>query len=324
MIRYSIVVFVLAAGWAQADPLDAVTGPSALGDGWSRVGEAEVYTPDTLFELINGEAELYYPYGVKRTISAKYALEGEADNPVYLELFEMASPLDGFGIYSNYRSEKSDPVAIGNGGFASSTEVMFHQGPYFAQLNVATVQDSRQQLESCARALSKALPPAGPAPELLGVVDSPAIVPGTAKLAMQSLLGYRFFRHGFAAEIYLDGTPEGEPRDEARRARLFVVPEASPDAAAATLETYLADVAKNQGTVERRETGAGEVVVVLDPLYKTGVLIQAGPCIFGVVGLPAAEEGLRVLEQLEPAKRARPWPGDRPEFTRPESLDSLY
>ncbi len=324
MIRCAVVTLVLAAAWAQADPLDVVTGPEALGDGWTRSGEAEVYTPDTLFELINGEAELYYPYGVKRTIAAKYNREGETDNPIYLELFEMASALDGFGIYSNYRSAKSTIVDIGNAGFASSTEVMFYQGPYFAQLNVATAQESRDRLESCARALSKALPPAQPAPELLTLLDFPSIVPGTPKLALQSLLGYRFFKRGFVAEIYLDGPPEGDPTGEERRARLFVVPETTPEAAAATLEAYLADLAKNQGSVEWQETNAGRVAVVNDPLYQVGVATQAGPCVFGVIGLPAAEDGLRVLEKLDPAKRAKPWPRDRPEYQRPDSLDAQY
>jgi hypothetical protein len=64
--------------------------------------------------------------------------------------------------------------------------------------------------------------------------------------------------------------------------------------------------------------------VVADPLYKSVVVTQAGPWVCGVVGAPTAEDGLRVLERFNPVKRAIPWPKDRPEYTRPESLDSQY
>ena len=48
-----------------AGPLRTLMDRSALREGWIRSGKAEFFDKDTLFDLVDGEAEAYFPYGFK-------------------------------------------------------------------------------------------------------------------------------------------------------------------------------------------------------------------------------------------------------------------
>ena len=288
------IALVFGAAHAQPkkpDPLEPILTAPALADGWTRSGDVEVYLKDTVFDLIDGEAELYFPYGFKRVVAVVYERAADADNPMSAEVYEMGSPLDAFGVYSNYREADDPPAAVGADAFHGSTQVMFYQDRYFVKLRCAKPEEKPKGLMSCAAAISKALPPHKADLPELALLDVHGVEPRSVRYIAESVLGYRFFKRGLLAETIL---PE-DAQDE-RPMRVFVVLHANPTEARQTLAKYLVYLDENDGTCE--DLDGAQTLLIQDPLHKGLLLEQAGAHLIGVGRWTDQTKALKLLQEL--------------------------
>lgn len=288
------IAFACGAAHAKPkkpDPLQPILTAPALADGWTRNGDVEVYVKDTVFDLINGEAELYFPYGFKRVVAVAYERAADADNPMSAEVYEMGSPLDAFGIYSNYREADDPPAAVGADGFHGSTQVMFYQDCYFVKLRCAKPEEKPKALMSCAAAISKALPPHKAKLPELALLDVQGVERRSVRYIAESLLGYRFFKRGLLAETILPEDAENQ-----RPMRVFVVFHANPNEAQQALTKYLVYLDANEGTCE--DLDEARTLLIQDPLHKGVLLRQAGPSLIGVTRWTHQAKALKLLQCL--------------------------
>ena len=96
---------------ARTNPAEIGTLLLEFGTLAKLTGKPVYYDRDTLSDRIDGEAELYFPYGFDRMAAARYVSEKSPGTGVDVEIYRMGSLLDAFGIYANYRQ---------NGGCARS------------------------------------------------------------------------------------------------------------------------------------------------------------------------------------------------------------
>ena len=279
---------------AGAGNMEALLPPPGFTDGWVAEGKAETFSPDTLYTHINGEAELYMPYGFQALAFRLYSSAKDNKCAIAVDIYRMGSPLDTFGIYSNYRSPEAEPLKTGAGGFITDTQLMFYQDRYFIQISASgTVTPERKVFEACARAISGKLPK-GEAPEELKLLQSSRITPRTEKYIAESVLGYVFFKRGLTAEATFEGKP----------VKVFVILNDSPAAATASLDGYTAYLRK--AGIEPKITKTGETITLTtrDPLYKGLILRQSGKYLFGASSLDNPEKGIALIEGLStPANR---------------------
>src|SRR5208283_5109299 len=105
--------------------------------GWVMDGKVATYNPENLYKYIDGEAELYMPYGFRKAATAMYARLGSSDTGMVVNIFEMGSLLDAFGIYSNYCTPALEQTKIGAEGFLDESQLMFYQDRYFIQIEAS-------------------------------------------------------------------------------------------------------------------------------------------------------------------------------------------
>lgn len=254
--------------------------------GWAMEGKAETYSRDNLYKLINGEAELYLPYGFERLTTAYYGLGDKAKTSLSVEIYKMGSGLDAFGIYSNYRSPESEALSIGSDGFVAEGQLLFYQDRYFVRLSASGVgKPDRKVFLACASAVAAQLPASASAPRELDLLKSTQITPRTEKFVAESLLGYKFFRRGLTAEATVEGKP----------AKFFVVLTESDAAASATLDLYIDSLKKEGVTPQVREL-KGKTLSAEDPLYKGIVIRQVGASILGIAKLENIDKGIDLLD----------------------------
>ena len=72
-------------------------------EGWSRPGDVLTYDADNLWEYINGAAELFVEFGVQTCRTADL-VSGEVT--VTVDLYDMGTPLNAFGVYERERPGK--------------------------------------------------------------------------------------------------------------------------------------------------------------------------------------------------------------------------
>ncbi len=159
---------VLGCGSEPAPDDESVTGP-VLPDtiaGLSVAGEPEHYDTESIYAYINGHAEVYLAYGMQRCLSQRY-IGPDGAGEIVVDLFEMASPSDAFGVYSHDRSGETVPV--GNQGVYRHGWLSFWQGSWYGSVtDVSGADEARAAVLAVARAVAGALPEGGEVPELVG------------------------------------------------------------------------------------------------------------------------------------------------------------
>jgi len=148
---------------ATTDPAAALPGATALAP-LERTGQIERHTPETLWERIDGEAELYKSYGLAASAHARYETPSDPDRRVELSAFSFTDPLGAFGVFAAFRPPECDGRGLGNGGCLGDYQGFFWQGDLFVLADASgsaasRPADLRHALEAAAALL-------GPAPEL--------------------------------------------------------------------------------------------------------------------------------------------------------------
>lgn len=285
-ISMSVVLCCSASAFAQQgleDKLAALTPP----DGWTKSAKVEKYTPDNVFVLIDGEAELYFPYGLKQTFSFTLdrAKPDGGKESVTVELYEMGSLLDAFGIYSNYRDRDAQFLDIGAEACQGSSQIVFYQGAYFARIHATSGSpECGKALQATATALAGALPGGKDKPGELNSLGIEGLIPHSEQYVAQSVLGHSCLAKGMTADAKM-GDAE---------VRIFQVFANSPEEAMKSLKAYEAVISKKGVVPEWKD----KVMVGKDPLHKGVVASVVGSKVVGVCKLKDTAAGIGVLVKL--------------------------
>lgn len=306
MIRSGIrIALVLFFSLIAVTPSPAADSPSLLSilpaggcaEGWVMDGKPALFTGKTLFDHINGEAELYFPYGFDSLATARYARKAASGSEIAADVYRMGSLLDAFGIWSNYRKADTAGCALGADCVLSSSQMLFYQDRYFVRLQATgTPTPAQETFIACGRALSQKLPPGKGRPGELELLRVRGVVPRTERYLPQSVLGYPFFRRGLTAEANLTG----------QQAQVFVVIEDSAAAARKAFDQYLASL-KESGR-DAKLTGTGDRISLdgSDPLYGKVIVEQSGRYLIGAIRLQDTAALKPVIEEFKNRTRARP------------------
>ncbi len=284
LLCFSVSVF------GAEDPIIKIMPSPACAEGWIIDEKVALYNKDNLFDRINGEAELYFPYGFEIMASARYTSKKNPQVSIDADVYKMGSLLDAFGMYSNYRRADDPMAAVGAEGSSSSALLLFYQDRYFIRLQAGgTLSLEKDIFMACARSIAKNLPADTGAPKELEVFALPATVSKSERYYAQSLLGYAFFRRGLMAEAVLDK----------EQVQFFLIPEESPAAARKAFEQYREYLETSGKKVLSTGASGQASLSSVDPLYGGVIIEQTGRYLVGVIranNIPAAK---KLLEQMK-------------------------
>src|SRR4030042_1401127 len=83
--------------------------------GWKQVGDIQTFDPKTLYEYINGGADLYLAYDFEELKVAEYQNDQKA--AVTVDVYCHRSPTHAFGIYSQERFPGRKFIEVGVPGY---------------------------------------------------------------------------------------------------------------------------------------------------------------------------------------------------------------
>ncbi len=151
--------------------------------GWRTVpDERVVYDRETLYDYIDGGAELYLSYGFHHLASCKYVQLDEPD--IVVDLFDMGTSQNAFGVFSQSREVIED--TFGQGSQYTEGLLLFWKGRYYVSI-LASPETGRSKdaVFELARTIASAIPDEGPLPDVL------------ARLPREGLVeeSVRYFRH---------------------------------------------------------------------------------------------------------------------------------
>jgi hypothetical protein len=172
-------------------------------DGWEQSGEIRVFDADNLWEYINGAAELFVAYDVQTCETADLS---SGDVVVALDLYEMGTPLNAFGILSRERAGDRVTVSGATDAMVSAPYLaLLVKGSIYAKVNVLegelTAENGRAMLE----ALASELPGEAVLPAEFDLLPVEGKVAGTEGFQREGYLGLTELADCIHAEYAGDG-----------------------------------------------------------------------------------------------------------------------
>ena len=214
-----------------ADPRRPVLDALAAKGEWRLLEPARSFGPDNLYEEIDGEAELFLPYGIKHLTVAVLGRAARPGSEIRLELYRMASPRDAYGIWSQYRYPDQEVLRIPpSEAVVSDTSADFFRGETFVRVRSKPGIGSRNDVVGIASEVVALLPGSGAPPEEARALDDlPGRIEGSILYQKRAMLGYECLAPGFEVNfstgassghyLFLPPAADGGPGRKARFAR---------------------------------------------------------------------------------------------------------
>jgi len=260
--------------------------------GWDFSEPPRVYQPPTLFEYINGAAENYLSYAFQELIVANYK-RAETPATLTLEIYEMGSDRNSYGIYSSERFPESRFLPLGNEAYYEGGALNFIVGSMYVKLLCFDCGDGDEAvLGQFAAEVSRGVKRKGRLPELLQVFPREGLVAHSEKFILHNVLGFAFLHDGFISGYKVQD----------QEFDLFIIEARDEREAEDMLKRYIEVQGKN-GQTPRTIPGG---IHLKDRYAKNVYLAKAGNLVLGVMRIQDGFEvtGLRYLRALlDRAKR---------------------
>src|SRR5579859_355357 len=116
LVRFGIALAALGslAGAVRADTKGALP-PSV--DNLKMTKAVAMFTPGTLENLLDGEAEAIRRYGFTECAHAEYGPNGQGNQLMTADVFQVGNPAEAYGLYSSQRSPNATFLKIGGEGY---------------------------------------------------------------------------------------------------------------------------------------------------------------------------------------------------------------
>jgi hypothetical protein len=283
--------------FAAETPIEALV-PRVAPEGWALKAPSETFTKETLFEHIDGQADLFIQYGFEKSVFAIYRNLVSSDDKIDVDIYDMGNALQAFGVFSRFRSEER-PAEVGTDSYLDDRSLIFYKGRYFVVLQAA--KPNTKILEELARRIdSETLDNFFP-PKEIRYFPKSGLKPGSIEYYPEGLLGYEFLKRGLKANYVEQDekqTASNTKPSEAREFSLFLaVFENSHEAAHAL--TAFRDYLSEKGKTERGILTLGEHSFTGVDQYQGKVIVaRKGYHVLGAVGFEQDDNARRLVIEL--------------------------
>jgi hypothetical protein len=156
-----------------ASPLTrAFPGEGSI-EGWAPDDELEVYDSETIFQLVNGQADAFFVYGFEQVAVRAYS--DAAGDQLIVQIWQVATPADAYGLFTMGRA--GSPAEIGNEGDSEpGRRLSFWQDHYTVHIGARQRVDDAL-LWDFAESVSAALPQGGEPPPLVNKLPQNKLKP---------------------------------------------------------------------------------------------------------------------------------------------------
>ena len=272
---------------AGDDLLYSLLPPSDSIENWKWEETPLIYQPGNLFEYINGSADLYLSYDFQRLITVGFI--NSDDESVVIDIYDMSTPLNAFGVYSVYRNPNSQIEAIGTEAIVSEYHIRFYKDRYVVDLNASDMTDEIQQtMHKLAHSVAKKITGAGSKLREIDLLPTENLIPKSIKYISNGLLGHKFLSRGL----------EGQYEINEHTVKAFTsICESSLDAEK-QYQNFI-QYLRNAGKTPTNWPELGQAAFSGEmPYHQYGLICRLNRFIMGVIDLPDPQIGENLIKAM--------------------------
>jgi hypothetical protein len=175
--------------------------PVRLPAGAEARGPSAFYSSSTLYEYMDGGADAFQAYDVQALLHRQFKT-GQAE--VVVDIVDMGSLENAFGMYAAERSPKREFVTMGAEGYKGKGSLNFFQQRYYVKL-LAHGDGADAALQQFATAVSGKIGRDMAYPALLSILPETRRTPRTERYMRTDPLGHPFLGPAYQATYALEG-----------------------------------------------------------------------------------------------------------------------
>jgi len=227
-------------------------------EGWEKPAEVDVYSPDNLFDIINGAADVFLAYDFQNLYWGEYTSKEDIDIYIILEIYRQGDPVNAFGVYSQERPRTPQLTDIGVQGYKLPGILHFFAGDSYVKIRSHDrSEETAAAMEKLARHVSVQLDPDPSFPVDQSTLPEEGKVSFSDQFINTNFLGHPFLSRAFVSTYEVDG----------ERFNLFIIENDNPDRCREMLSDYYQfsgqeDVELNQGVHTLNDRWNGQVGIV--------------------------------------------------------------
>ncbi len=168
-----------------------------------RTGDVRSFVGDSLWQYIDGDAEIYHQYEFQEVATADYRY---GNSELIVDCYRFADDPGAYGLYTAVRPFEPRPIDIGIDGFVSGTVLSFVTGDYVVRLTAFDVSpETETALHAVARELAQRLPGVTTRPALFALFPQEGALSAGDRVYASSFLGHAFLTWFFSQDYVSDG-----------------------------------------------------------------------------------------------------------------------
>lgn len=177
--------------------------------GWQQEGEPELFSPDTLYEYINGAAEVFLNYDFVQLAMQTYRSPDGGE--IVIEVYNQGSLANAFGMYAQEKTSAGEFLEIGAEGYYEEGVLNFYSGNYYVKMS--GLDASEKAMKKIALAVFEAIAAGRETPPMLKVFPEKGLQPHSLRFVLRDFLGLHFLNNAYI----------GDYQQEGRNFQLFVI-----------------------------------------------------------------------------------------------------
>jgi len=256
--------------------------------GWKLYDTVKQFTPENLYEHIDGRAEFYIAYDVKGLTFANF-VKTDLNGPfVDLFIYDMGNPTNAFGVFSAEKSSDGVPVPFGRSAYRQGANYYIWKGQYYITV---IGSETSTELEAIGKKLaekaSNALKDSGEDVWGLSAMPKKGRVAGTLKYVKTDALGLDFMKNTYMAKYRKADTDLS----------FFLSQKESEEEAGDVVNQY-AEFAKQYGNGSEEMGIQGIHLTVCDMDGYYDVVFQKGTRVAGVLSVKEKEAAINTAVDM--------------------------
>ncbi len=270
-------------------PAEAKIGPFPEMSGWKLAEEPQVFSPNNLYDYIDGAADLYLKLDFQELEVVEYRNEKKA--AVTIEVYRHRTSDHAFGIYSQERLADANFLNIGAQGYYENNVLNFVKGLYYVKMSsYNTGADDREILLGFGRKVAQNLEGKNSLPAILSSFPPEGKKKNSEKFISREFLGYSFLLPAFTADYDLAG----------KKFQVFVIEGRDQNDCRNMMKRYLKEV-------ESQEKEGHEGLYRIKDRYHGEIdLFWKGKYIWGTLNLDVPDLRSKYIKSFEDFYRAEP------------------
>jgi hypothetical protein len=296
IILFTLILILTGKDVFSATPLESLVPKKDIPREWSLIQGPQTYTRKTLFEHINGEAELFFKYGFQKSVFVIYQSKKSRDDQIEVDIYDMGNVVQAFGIFSRFRNEDR-PGGFGLDSFLDGHSAFFYQGKCFVMLYAT--EPNQETLRQFSKLIALKISNHSLPPKEISYFPKKELKPGSIQYFPEGLLGHKFLNKGFQGTYVEKVEDKDKTKTEDKEFKLFLAIFKDSQEAMSALKAYKDDLSK-KGKVSSEsiiEIGT-KALKGEDPYQGKVIVLLKGFYLLGAVGFDKEEDATNRLAEF--------------------------